>query len=939
LFKRNLKPDQFNNVWSHLKNTASWWVFVLSWLGFFVIVLALTPQASRLLLLFLAIPFFAPIFFAVFTLASATLDARMYQTLFEQNDEGIIVLDLNGKIMDVNQHVCEMFGYTKGELVKLSFRDVIAKDAIPQAEAVLQQLLAGKSVPLYERLACHKDGTLIPIEVSARLIRDTHGKAQLIQSAIRDITQRKQIEQAIINSEKRLRVFADILPNRVVIFDRDGNYRDVLKYYDIGNNTTPKDVIGKNLTDVFSHEKSFAEYCLQIIHKALDENAIQIIEYSFPSPANDMSYITAQVAPFIEPQTSEQLVMWISQDISERRRIEQAVINSEKRLRVFAESLPDRAVILDREGNYREILKNRDIVDEDFTAVIGRNVSDVFNAEFAQFCKAMVQKTLDENKRQTIEYVYHEKEGNVFLEGHITPLTDPETGEAVAMWVTRDVTERKRIEQAIINSEKRLRTFAEALPDRAVIFDREGTYRDVLRSRYADLKYVYDDVIKRNVSELYDAEFAAFCKQMVEKTLDENKPQLIEYVFHNPEGDLYLEGYLTPLTDPETGEEVVLWVIRDISERKRSQQALADSEARLRTFAEILPDRVVVLDNMGHYRDVLKHWYDRSNFQPAPENTTGKTLYDVLPKDFADFCLKIVRQTLNANTIQVLEYTHDIGGQLIHFEGRVAPFNDPKSGERLVMWVSRNITERVHAEEQHLELTVEREKLTYLRNFVDSIVHDLKTPLTVIRTSLHLLERTQDESKRKTRIAGMYTQVDIITQMLDDLLALARLDTMPNLPMDTVDLQRLLEEIMVYLRPKAEHQSQDVDIFVETDALEILASADELRRALTNLIDNAIKYTPEYGTVSIRIACEGHETLVEVKDTGIGIKAEDLPHLFDRFFRSDNAKSHATGTGLGLAITKRIIELHGGRITVESQYQQGSTFSVWLPANLNISTN
>ena len=87
--------------------------------------------------------------------------------------------------------------------------------------------------------------------------------------------------------------------------------------------------------------------------------------------------------------------------------------------------------------------------------------------------------------------------------------------------------------------------------------------------------------------------------------------------------------------------------------------------------------------------------------------------------------------------------------------------------------------------------------------------------------------------------------------------------------------------------------------------------------------------------MSIRLSCEDDETVVEVKDTGIGIKEQDLPYLFDRFFRSDNAKSHASGTGLGLAITKRIIELHGGRITVESQYQQGSTFRVWLPADLN----
>lgn len=685
LFKPDNKQNQLNSVWSYIKNSASWWLVVFALIGFLGIVVAFTPRASHLLLTFLAIPFLALLFFALFSLLSDSTQGQLYQTLFEQNNEGIFIGDLQGNIIDVNQRVCAMFGYTKAELLQLSFRDVIASAAVPEAESVLQKLLKGEAVPLYERLARHKDGTLIPVEVSARLIRDRHGNPQHIQSIIRDVTERKRIEQAIISSEKRLRA--------------------------------------------------------------------------------------------------------------------------------FAESLPDRAVILDRDGNYRDVLKSG-----------------------------------------------------------------------------------------------------------------------------ATLQLVNTEFVKRNVAEIFEPEFADFCKKMVQKALDENARQSIEYTFKFEQQEQYLEGHITPLSDPETGEQVVMWVTRDVTERKHSEQALKNSEALLRTFAETLPDRVVILDKDGYYRDVLKQRYDRSNFQPAPQNATGKTLYDVLTKDFADFCLKIVRQTLDVNTTQVLEYTQTIGGQVVHFEGRVAPFNDPKTGERLVMWVSRNITERIQAEEQHLELTVEREKLAFLRDFVDSIVHDLKTPLTVVRTSLNLLERSKDENKRQARIAGIYTQVDIITQMLDDLLAMARLDNLPNLPMATVDLQVLIEEIMVYLRPKAEHQSQQIHIDIGTDTLNMLAAEDELRRALTNLIDNAIKYTPEHGTVSVRVACEDDGTVIEVKDTGIGIKAEDLPHLFDRFFRSDNAKSHATGTGLGLAITKRIIELHGGHITVESQYQLGSIFRVWLPPDLGIAS-
>jgi signal transduction histidine kinase len=261
----------------------------------------------------------------------------------------------------------------------------------------------------------------------------------------------------------------------------------------------------------------------------------------------------------------------------------------------------------------------------------------------------------------------------------------------------------------------------------------------------------------------------------------------------------------------------------------------------------------------------------------------------------------------------------------------VIPFQDSRTGQPRVYWVTRDITERIFAEQQRLELTVEREKLDFLREFIDSMTHDLKTPLTVIGLNLDFLERTQDEDKKHQRIENIRKQSAVITQMLDDMLAMARLDNLPELEFESLNLKVLLEEVMVYLQPRAEMQSQVVNINIETDSLTIHGSDNEMRRALTNLIDNAIKYTPAGGAISVRIYCEAETTVIEVKDTGIGIKPDEMSHVFDRFFRSGNAKSYAAGTGLGLAITKRIIELHQGRITAESVYQQGSTFRIWLP--------
>jgi signal transduction histidine kinase len=148
-------------------------------------------------------------------------------------------------------------------------------------------------------------------------------------------------------------------------------------------------------------------------------------------------------------------------------------------------------------------------------------------------------------------------------------------------------------------------------------------------------------------------------------------------------------------------------------------------------------------------------------------------------------------------------------------------------------------------------------------------------------------------------------------------------------------LKRNMHDVIDFLRPKAELKQIQLSLYLAESASIILASSGELSRALINLIDNAIKYTPNNGKVTISVYFEVSQLVFEVQDTGIGMSSEDMQRIFERFFRADRARKEAPGKGLGLEITRRIIELHGGKINLESEVNNGTTFRVWLPLKID----
>ena len=223
------------------------------------------------------------------------------------------------------------------------------------------------------------------------------------------------------------------------------------------------------------------------------------------------------------------------------------------------------------------------------------------------------------------------------------------------------------------------------------------------------------------------------------------------------------------------------------------------------------------------------------------------------------------------------------------------------------------------------------------RDFVANVSHELKTPATSLKLLAESLEETIEEDPDQARLfaAQLKKETEQLAQLITDLLDLARLESeeRPEYP-NLVDVRGVLMTVLVRMRRVARRKNIALQWKRFGKAAQYTVRGDEtqLISMFTNLVDNAINYTPPGGRVEVTGGMEGSEIVIEIADTGIGIPEGKLSRIFERFYRVDKARSKATGgTGLGLSIVKHVAENHGGRVTVESTLGEGSVFTVHLP--------
>ncbi len=221
------------------------------------------------------------------------------------------------------------------------------------------------------------------------------------------------------------------------------------------------------------------------------------------------------------------------------------------------------------------------------------------------------------------------------------------------------------------------------------------------------------------------------------------------------------------------------------------------------------------------------------------------------------------------------------------------------------------------------------------QRFVADAAHELRAPLTAILGNLDLLSRMQDMPAEERAEAVAYADAEArrLSRIVGELLTLARADAGQVLERRPVELDRVVLDAISEVRSLAKGPMLELDHF---EPVLVEGDADRLKQLVVNLLGNALKYTPGDGLITVGLRCSNSEAIMTLRDTGIGISPQDLPHIFERFYRADPARSRDPGgTGLGLAIVRWIVEQHEGDISIESVEGEGTTVTVRLPLSAN----
>ncbi len=230
-------------------------------------------------------------------------------------------------------------------------------------------------------------------------------------------------------------------------------------------------------------------------------------------------------------------------------------------------------------------------------------------------------------------------------------------------------------------------------------------------------------------------------------------------------------------------------------------------------------------------------------------------------------------------------------------------------------------------------VAIENARLFQQSDLIAELVHELRTPLASLSTATHLLLREEvSEAQRRRVVEIVNSETHRLTEMTSAFLDLARLESgRIQFVAEICRLEPLLKECAGMMRDKASESELTLDLAIPPDLPPIKGDRDKIKQVVLNLLSNAIKYNRPRGSILISAESKNGEMIFSVSDTGLGIRAEEIPYLFEKFFRVRSTEKKTAGTGLGLAICKRIVEAHGGEIEVKSEYGQGTTFSVHLP--------
>src|SRR6266480_88623 len=340
---------------------------------------------------------------------------------------------------------------------------------------------------------------------------------------------------------------------------------------------------------------------------------------------------------------------------------------------------------------------------------------------------------------------------------------------------------------------------------------------------------------------------------------------------------------------------------------------IAKRESGMQTIFSAMHDALLVVDSNRHL--ILVNETFRRLFA-LPEISEGAPLREIVRDATLD---RVINDALDRGGPVRIELTLD--GSKIELDAVATRNNAGEITGALVLF--HDITELKKIDQVR-------------RDFVANVSHELRTPLSILRGYIETLLETPDTSRKElSRILGvMKRHSNRLDLLAEDLLILAQLESgNPNLQFDDVDLSSFFGELIRDWEKKLANKQLNVIVDVAPDLSTVRADRGRLQEALYNLLDNAVKYSRERGEITLMARRREQQIVLSVSDNGIGISKDDLPRIFERFYRVDKARTpeNIRGTGLGLAIVKHIAQLHGGHVEAESEIEKGTTIHVVLP--------
>ena len=585
--------------------------------------------------------------------------------------------------------------------------------------------------------------------------------------------------------------------------------------------------------------------------------------------------------------------------------------------------------------------------------LIGRNGMELLSEKERARVIEDMGRTLEAGRSATMEYTLLAKDGKgVPGELGVAVLKDMSGNPTGFVAISRNITKRKHVERDLLQSRERYKRLFELSPIGIITLDMKGVITSCNPSVCTQCGHHEDELVGKNflktapIQAMYIPQFT----NAIDSTIRGKAPEPFEVAYRRRDGTTGWCEVHTALIKAKGKKQGVLVLQRDITERKRGEEALKESEKRYRLLADNAADTIWAVDlNMrptyispsvtrllGYSVEEAMSKRMEEVFTPTSFETVMKVLAEELDIE------KMEEKDLSrSRTLELEVYRKD--GSIVPVEARHSFLRDPDGQPIEILTIARDITERKRMDKEMRELYEEekryREELEEEHRaraiFINILAHELRTPLTPLVTSAELLKDllSSEQESREYRLVDLVVNgAQTLTSRIDELLSLAQLTAGSlTIKLEPLDMKALLKNAARQYRKLVEEKKQSVILDLPRTLPAIEADRSRLEQVLNNLISNASKFSPEEGTITVRARIEESELIVEVEDRVSGLSEEEQERIFKPYHRVEQDRQRFPGLGLSLAISKHIVEAHGGRIWVESQLGSGSKFSFSLP--------